>query len=242
MATFVFVHGAWHGGWCWKALETRLRAQGHETHSPTLTGVGERTHLAAPDIDADLHVEDIVNVLKWRELKDVILVGHSYGGLVITGVAGQVPDRIKALVYLDAVAPETSGFSMFANANPERLAGFEAQLAGGGFLISPDLFDAWTDDPDKKAWLKSMCTPHPVECFRKGVSLTGRENEIVYRHYILAENNKPSAFWAEYERVKSAHGWTTERIAAKHDAMVEEPDALASMLLDYVDGLLPAPG
>ena len=210
---------------------------GHETHSPTLTGVGERRHLAQPEVDADLHVTDIVNVFHWRELKDVILVGHSYGGLVITGVAGRIPEKIRALVYLDAVAPEESGYSMFANANPERLAGFEAQLAGGGFLVSPDLFDAWTDNPAKKAWLKTMCTPQPVACFRKGVTLTGREAEVPFRHYILAENNKPSAFWGEYERMKTRPGWTTDRIAAKHDAMVEAPDRLTQMLANYAYSL-----
>lgn len=237
MAAFLFVHGAWHGGWCWKELETRLRAMGHETHSPTLTGVGERTHLARPETDADVHVEDVVNVIKWRELDNAILVGHSYGGLVITGAAGRVPEKIRALIYLDAFAPERSGFSLFATADPERLARFEAQLAGGGFLVSPDLFDAWTDDPEKKSWLKKMCTPHPVECFRKGVTLTGRETEVNHRHYILAENNRPSAFWGEYERVKAQPGWTTDRIASKHDAMVEAPDALAGMLAGYVGAL-----
>ena len=94
--------------------------------------------------------------------KEIDDIGHSYGGLIITGVAGRVPEKIKALVYLDAFAPEESGLSLFATANPERLAGFEAQLAGGGYMISPDLFDAWTDDPAKKAWLKTMCTPHLV--------------------------------------------------------------------------------
>ena len=237
MATFLFVHGAWHGGWCWKEVEARLRAKGCETHAPTLTGVGERSHLARPDIDADTHVEDVLGVVKWRELSDVILVGHSYGWLIITGVAGRVPEKIKALVYLDAFAPEESGLSLFATANPERLAGFEAQLAGGGYMISPDLFDAWTDDPAKKAWLKTMCTPHPVECFRKGVTLTGREREVAHRHFILAAHNSPSAFWGEYERVKATPGWTTDRIAAKHDAMVEAPEVLAEMLASYAKGL-----
>lgn len=237
MATFLFVHGAWHGGWCWRDLEDCLRASGHETHAPTLTGVGERAHLAHAGIDADTHVDDILNVVKWRELQDVILVGHSYGGLVITGVAGRAPETIRALVYLDAFAPEKSGFSLFATANPQRLAAFEAQLADGGFLVSPDLFDAWTDDPAKKAWLQRMCTPHPVECFRKGVTLTGREAEVAYRHYILAERNAPSAFWGEYERVTGSADWTTDRIATKHDAMVEDPEGLARKLMVYADGL-----
>lgn len=237
MATFLFVHGAWHGGWCWKQVEARLRAAGHQTHAPTLTGVGERSHLARPEIDADTHVEDILNVIKWRELENVILVGHSYGGLIITGVAGRAPEKIRALVYLDAFAPEESGLSLFATANPDRLAGFEAQLGDGGFMISPDLFDAWTDDPAKKAWLKTMCTPHPVECFRRGVTLTGREAEVAHRHYIIAARNRPSAFWGEYERVRARPDWTVDQIATKHDAMVEDPDGLATKLGAYAGGL-----
>ncbi len=237
MATFLFVHGAWHGGWCWKAVETRLRAAGHDTHAPTLTGVGERAHLAHAEIDADLHVDDILNVITWRELDDIILVGHSYGGLIITGVAGQVPERIRALVYLDAFAPDKSGLSLFATANPQRLARFEAQLAGGGFLVSPDSFDAWTDDPIQKAWLQRMCTPHPVECFRKGVTLTGREGEVARRHYILAARNKPSAFWREYERAQAKPDWSVDQIDAKHDAMVEDPDGLVEKLIAYAGAI-----
>ena len=109
MATFVLVHGAWHGGWCWAPLERSLRGCGHDVTSPTLTGLGERSHLASPDIVPDTHVLDIVNHIKWKDLEDVILVGHSYGGVIITGVAGRLPERIRALVYLDAIVPEKSG-------------------------------------------------------------------------------------------------------------------------------------
>ena len=173
-SVFLLVHGAWHGGWCWKPTEEFLRAMGHETHAPTLTGLGERSHLAHPGINPDLHVQDILNVIRWRELDDLILVGHSYGGMVITGIASEVPEKINKLVYLDAVAPEESGQSVFARANPDRLAKFEAQTADGGFLVEPDLFDAWTDEPSLKDWLVKMCTPHPIGCFRDGVTLTGR--------------------------------------------------------------------
>ena len=122
MATFVLVHGAWHGGWCWGPLEQALRAFGHDVTSPTLTGLGERSHLASPDIIPDTHVLDIVNHIKWKDLEDVILVGHSYGGVIITGVAGRLPERIRTLVYLDAIVPEKSGVSAIANRNPERTA------------------------------------------------------------------------------------------------------------------------
>ncbi|MEN8660115.1 alpha/beta hydrolase family protein [Marivita sp.] len=236
MATFVLVHGAWHGGWCWKETAHSLRASGHIVYTPTLTGLGERSHLLTPEIDADLHVQDVVGLFQWEELEDVILVGHSYGGVVITGVAGQVPDKIRSLIYLDAFAPEQSGVSIFANANPQRMAAFEAQIAKGRHAVEPDLFDAWSEDPDKRAWLKDMCTPHPIECLRRGVTLTGAEKSIKERHYIICARNDPSAFWSEYERVRHLPEWTTHEIATKHDAMVDAPEALAVLLAGIADG------
>ncbi|NKC13918.1 MAG: alpha/beta fold hydrolase [Gammaproteobacteria bacterium] len=108
MVTFVLVHGAWYGGWCWAELQHELRGLGHESHAPTLTGLGERSHLLAPDIDTNLHVLDVVNTIRWRELDDIVLVGHSYGGMVVTGVAAQIPEKLRAVVYLDAFVPEVS--------------------------------------------------------------------------------------------------------------------------------------
>lgn len=233
MAIFVLVHGAWHGGWCWAELQRELRHLGHEAHAPTLTGLGERSHLLTPDIDPNLHVTDVVNTIRWRELEEVFLVGHSYGGMVITGVAGQVPEKLSALVYLDAFVPEESDVSSFAKANPERMARFEAQIADGRMAVDPDRFDTWTDDPDIEAWLRRMCTPHPNGCLRNGVTLTGREQEVKRRYYILAERNSPSPFWGEYEKASGRPGWQADRMDAKHDVMVEQPQALAHLLHTY---------
>src|SRR5688572_12471656 len=105
MATFVLVHGGWDGGWAWRSVAKDLQAAGHEVFTPTLTGSGERVHLASPEIGLDTHIQDIVNVLRFENLSDVLLVGHSYGGMVITGVAEQMPERIDQLIYLDAFAP-----------------------------------------------------------------------------------------------------------------------------------------
>lgn len=233
MATFVFVHGAWHGGWCWAALERVLQARGHETHALTLTGLGERSHLLHAEIDADLHVQDVVNTLHWRDLKDVVLVGHSYGGLVITGAAGQVPERIQALVYLDAVVPEVSGESLFSKAGPERIARFLAQLERGAIAVDPDLIETWTEDPKHHSWLRDRCTPHPIDSFRRGVTLTGREHGIARKLYILAAHNHGSLFWSEYDKLDGRPGWMRARINAKHDAMLEKPSELADLLHDF---------
>ena len=230
MACFVLVHGAWHRGWCWTQLADRLRRTGHDVHAPTLTGLGDRRHLATPDITPDTHVLDIVNLIEANDLQDIILVGHSYGGLIITGVASRMPERLCALVYLDAVVPQVSGVSAMAQRNPERLAAFRAQLADGAFMVDPDLFEAWSDDPAIQDWLRMKCTPHPIRCLTEGVTLTGREAGVRHRHYILAARNRPSMFWQEYERVRILDDWTTETMATKHDAMIEAPDDLAARL------------
>jgi pimeloyl-ACP methyl ester carboxylesterase len=112
MATFVLVHGAWHGSWCWKRVRAALLARGHHVFTPTLTGVGERSHLLSPHVNLKTHIEDVVNLIRWEELSDVVLCGHSYGGCVITGVADRLPNRIGAMVYLDAFTPE-DGESLF---------------------------------------------------------------------------------------------------------------------------------
>ena len=233
MTKFVLVHGAWHGGWCWSDVERHLRARGHETHAPTLTGLGERSHLLDANIDPDLHVQDVVNTILWRELTEVVLVGHSYGGMIVTGVADRIPDRIEALAYLDAFVPEESGVSLFSKANPERMARFQEQIEQGAIAVEPDLIHVWTDNPEKQTWLREMCTPQPVGTLRSGVTLSGHEKKICRKCYIIAERNHPSAFWNEYEKVKLRPGWVSKRIGANHDAMIEEPVQLAELLHDF---------
>src|SRR4051812_4933591 len=123
--TFVLVHGAWHGGWCWRRVGDRLRALGHDVRTPTLTGVGERAHLLSPAVTLRTHVDDVVNVIKWDELTDVVLVGHSYGGFIVSEVVERVPHAIASIVYLDAFVPE-NGKSLQDYAPPERRALIEA--------------------------------------------------------------------------------------------------------------------
>src|SRR5207248_5461012 len=120
MTTFVLVHGAWHGGWCWRKLTPLLREKGHDVFTPTLTGLGERVHLAGPEVGLGVHVQDVASVIEYENLHDVVLVGHSYGGMVIAGVAGRLPERLAHLVYLDAYAPE-DGQAMTDLVPPERL-------------------------------------------------------------------------------------------------------------------------
>ena len=138
MTTFVLVHGAWHGGWCWSRVARRLRAAGHEVHTPTLTGLGDRSHLMSRSVNLQTHVQDVANLLHWEELNDIVLCGHSYGGMVITGVANRLAKRIKSLVYLDAFVPE-NGQAVLDFMPADRVEQFYESVRekGAGWLIPP---------------------------------------------------------------------------------------------------------
>src|SRR5690349_6838041 len=136
MATFVLVHGAWSGGWCYDKVAERLRAKGHRVFAPTLTGQGERSHLAGIAINLSLHISDVLNVFHYEELKDAVLAGHSYGGMVVTGVADRIPEKINALVYLDAFLPE-DGQSLFDINIPKNNQAFIANAGSIGGLAVP---------------------------------------------------------------------------------------------------------
>src|SRR5437762_6823714 len=138
MTSFVLTHGAWHGSWCWKRVRRLLQAQGHDVFTPTLTGVGERSHLLSRDVNLETHIDDVTNVIRWEELSDVVLCGHSYGGAVISGVADRVPNRIGALVYLDAFVLE-NGQSLHDTLPPAQRT-LQIELAGrhgDGWKVPP---------------------------------------------------------------------------------------------------------
>jgi len=227
--TYVLVHGGWHGGWCWVEVAQRLMASGHRVFTPTMTGLGERSHLVRAVEGPETHVTDIVNTLLWNELTEVILVGHSYGGMIISGVASQLPDRVAHLVYIDAFVPE-SGQSAVDMALPELKAKRANAVLPDG-TIEPDLFHQWSENPEKIEWLKQLTMPHPANCFTQGVELTGRESDVRNRTYILAGKNRPSHFEPFYERFKTDPKWQVHVLPCLHDVMVELPNELSGILL-----------
>src|ERR1022692_716876 len=179
MATLVLVHGGDHGGWCYRDVAAILRSSGHSVHTPTMTGVGERSHLVGPDVDLDVHIHDITSVLHYEDLTDVLLVGHSYGGMVITGTADRATERVGALIYLDAANP-TNGQSLVDVAGPiieatrplgEVVDGTELALLpapGAGAFYG-------VTDPDKLAWMDERLTGHPWRSFEQPLELTNEE-------------------------------------------------------------------
>jgi pimeloyl-ACP methyl ester carboxylesterase len=230
MATFLVAHGAWSAGWAWKKMRPLLRGRGHELYTPTHTGLGERAHLASPDVDLETHIADIVGVLEAEDLREVILIGHSYGGMVATGVADRARDRVRVLVYLDAFAPR-NGDSVFS-LTPERRATMGA-AAVDGWKLPPSIMPADTSEADQ-AWAVPRRKPQPIKTFEQPLRLLHGELTLP-RHYIYCLRCRPDdGFRPYYERAKK-EGWGHYEIDASHNPHITAPESLAE-ILDSIAG------
>jgi pimeloyl-ACP methyl ester carboxylesterase len=228
MTTFVLVHGAWHGGWCWNRVANLLSAKQHTVVTPTLTGLGERSHLLKPDIDLETHILDVVNVMKWQELRDIVLVGHSYGGAVISGVAERMETSIASLVMLDAFIP-ASGQSVSDQMAPQRRDAILKAASEGATSFAPVPAAAFNVNENDRAWVDAQCTPHPIKCFLQKIALTGARDRIAKKAYIRAAHYDSTPFDAALSQARDK-GWRTFEIAAGHDVMIDAPAQLAEML------------
>jgi pimeloyl-ACP methyl ester carboxylesterase len=218
--TFVLVHGAWHGGWCWRRVRDRLTARGHRVYTPTLTGLADRSHLLSESVNLSTHITDVVNLIRWEELMDVVLCGHSYGGMVVTGVADKMSERLAALVYLDAYVPE-SGQSM-QDLRPRELP--------AGLTAPPIKAETFRVNERDRAWVDRQCTPHPTASMTEKLSLTGAFRGVRRKVYIRAAEYPNPAFDAAYARVKADPSWVAQEVPCGHDVMIDIPDALAELL------------
>ena len=229
MTTFVLVHGAWHGSWCWKRVRKMLQAEGHDVFTPTLTGVGERSHLTSPQVTLDTHVADVVNLIRWEELADVVLCGHSYGGCVITGAADRVPERIRALVYLDAFILE-NGESLHDVLPPVVAVGQarEAAEKGNGWQVPPISAEFFRVNTADRQWVDKQCTPQALATFQQRLHLRNVFPPAKCTH-ILATGYEQSPFPPFHDTAKDK-GWKTRTIDCGHDVMLDKPAELAQML------------
>jgi pimeloyl-ACP methyl ester carboxylesterase len=227
MTTFVLVPSGWHGGWNFRPVTERLRGRGHTVYELTLSGVGERSHLPAGAINLDTHIADVVGVFEQEDLSDVILVGHSYGGMVIAGVADRVPDRIERLVYLDAYVPD-DGDSCFTLTTP----------AYQQLFLDGVRRDGWSVQPPEGLGLDPRVTPHPAAAFFQSVSLSGRQNDVVRRDYVYLSGWQGTPFASVSERLRADPTWRVHEVPCGHDGMSEAPDELVAILLQ--DGAAPA--
>jgi pimeloyl-ACP methyl ester carboxylesterase len=230
MATFVLVHGAWHGGWCWRKVTPLLCAAGHEVYTPTLTGLGERAHLARAEVDLDTHIQDVVAMLEAEELRQVTLVGHSYGGMVITGVAARTSGRIGHLVYLDAFVPE-AGKSLLDYLGERAGAMREAAVAHGeGWKLPsfpPERFGV-TSQRDTE-WLTKHLVPQPLRTFEQALPAAGGDK--LKRTYVYCSKPATGTFDQFAERLRDDRKWTFHDVKTGHDAMVTAPGEIAKILM-----------
>ena len=230
IGTYVLVHGAWHGGWCWAKVARLLRDAGHEVYTPTLTGLGERAHLAQPEVDLDTHIQDVVAMLEAEELRQVTLVGHSYGGMVITGVAARTSGRIGHLVYLDAFVPE-AGKSLLDYVGEHAGAMREAAVAHGeGWKLPsfpPERFGV-TSQRDTE-WLTKHLVPQPLRTFEQALPAAGGEK--LKRTYVYCSKPAMGAFDQFAERLRDDRKWTFHDVKTGHDAMVTAPGEIAKILM-----------
>src|SRR5262245_22882668 len=235
MATFVLVHGGFHGGWCWKYVTPLLRAAGHEVFTPTLTGVGERVHLARPDTSLETHIQDILGVLTYEDLNEVILVGHSMGGAVIQGVGDRTPQRIAHLVYLDATVPRDGAADVDSFLPEKKIRQrFEALAAEGKHVVVPRFHEHPFDVTDEKdaAWVNSKLTPHPLKPFLDPIHLSNPEPLVNARTFILC--TRADAEMTSVARARTDPGWQLFELDTGHDAMVTAPHELVQLLLRIV--------
>ncbi len=234
-ATFVLVHGAWHGAWCWRRVEELLRARGHRVFTPTLAGVAERSHMDPAAVDLMTHVQDVVNLIRWEGLSEVVLCGHSYGGMVVTGVAEAAPaGAISSIVFLDAFVPE-EGKSLLDYTVGEGGAGDpmvqEGEATG---LVSPIPAAVFGVNSADAAMVDELCTKQPYGTLTQGLRLTGARERIAKKAYVLATGWEHSPFLLFAEMVKDDPAWRCYDVACGHDVMLDDPQRLAEILEEAI--------
>lgn len=241
MATFVLVHGGGHGGWCFNRVSQRLQSLGHRTYSPSLSGLGDRKHLVSPLIDLETHIADIANLIEYNDIEDAVLLGHSYGGMVITGAADRVPNRIRQLVYLDAAHPR-NGEAMVDNVSPAVLEILKKEIRterGVELVMFSDsllLAAMGVDDPEDYQWLLSKVTPHPWKCFVQPLKLNN-ESAVrgLHRTSINCANTLKVLSGEKLTR-RTVDADRVVEVDAGHDLMITDPGEVARILIETLIG------
>jgi pimeloyl-ACP methyl ester carboxylesterase len=234
MADFVLVHGAWHGAWCWKRILPGLWSAGHRAFAVSLTGTGERSHQIAPGIRLTDHVEDVAAVIEAEELQRAIVVGHSYGGLIITGLADRMPERIARLVYVDAVVPLPGESWSSGHAEATR-AQRRAAIAATGAIPPSDPAQFGLAGEDAQ-WLARRMRPQPGGVYDDPLHFDAARLAALPRSFIDCNAPALGTIDAMRARVRAQPGWDVHEIATGHDPMVSAPEALLSLLLATADG------
>jgi pimeloyl-ACP methyl ester carboxylesterase len=222
MTDFVLIHGAWHGSWCWARVRRRLAAEAHRVFTPTLTGLGERSHLLSRDVDLDTHVTDVANLTIWEDLRDIVLVGHSYGGLVARHVADRMPERIRSLVYLDAFVPE-DGKALFDYLPDHGKSLRDLAVAhGDGWKVPPIPASVFAVNAADAAWVA-------LSSFEAPARISGACDGMATIGYILARGYDGP--FEQFYAKAGERGWWRKELACGHDVMLDMPNELSALLL-----------
>jgi pimeloyl-ACP methyl ester carboxylesterase len=227
--SFLVAHGAWSAGWAWRKMHPLIRGAGNRLIVPTYTGVGEREHLAGPSNDLETHIQDILGVIKYEDLQNVLLIGHSYGGMVATGVADRAPDRIAHLIYLDAFVPR-NGEALIDLVPPRvRQQMVERVKAGDGWRLPPNPTPVDTSEADVK-WITERRLPQSFKCFEMPLRLSNGEATMP-RSYIYCKRVSPGDPFRPFaERARNGAGWRYYEIDASHSPHITAPETLATLL------------
>ena len=236
MANIVLVHGAWHGSWCYRDTAKALRAMGHDVFTPTHTGVGSRFHLSAETITLETHVRDVLGCIEAEELTDIILCGHSYGGMVITCVADRIPERVRAIVYIDAFVPEDGEtlVDLIHKSLPADIAPLfidswrESARHDHSGMIQPITAETFGIEPENRAWVDRRSRPQSFATFNAPAVLSHPGHPIRDRHFLLATKWAPSPFQYYADKFRHDPAWRVVDMATGHDIMVDMPGELAA--------------
>jgi pimeloyl-ACP methyl ester carboxylesterase len=235
MGTFVLVHGSFGGGWCWRLVALRLRKLGHEVYTPTLTGLGERVHLLRCGVDLDTHIEDITNLLFYEDLSNVTLVGHSYAGMVITGVASKIPERIAKLVYLDAYVPLNGQREVDLWPPPTPREPYFVRPSGPNEMRPPPPPSAFgITDPKMAEWMAARLQPQPMSTYLQAPPASTPESRALPRAYILCTSSSVPHVMAPFAARARSEGWQVREIAADHEVELTHPQELTNILNELV--------
>jgi pimeloyl-ACP methyl ester carboxylesterase len=228
VATIVVAHGAWSSAWAWQKMRPLLRQAGHDLFTPSYTGLGERGHHASPDVELDTHIADVLAVLTFEDLSDVVLIGHSYGGMVATGVADRAEGRVTTLIYLDAFAPR-NGQSLFDLVGPETELRMRegASQSGKGWLVPPNPMPPDTP-PDYVSWAASRRLPQPIKTFEQKLQLSSRA--LPPRGYIYCLRAPPQDVFGQFASRAKTEGWRYAEMDASHNPHITTPIALHDVL------------
>jgi pimeloyl-ACP methyl ester carboxylesterase len=229
--TFVLVHGAWHGGWCWRRVADLLEAKGHKVYTPTLTGLGACSHLMNKDVNISTHIADVANLIKWEDLSNIALVGHSYGGTMISGVAEELHGKIASIVFLDAFLPD-NGDVLREKAAPALRDLIAAAIQRGDMSLKAPPAAAFGVEEKDRPWVDGKCTPQPIGTFSEKAVYTGGRDKIANKTFIRAKKYPSPAFDANLAKCKADASWKIYELDIGHDVMVIQPERLTEILLE----------